>query len=108
MTHDTALRAQLLARRSELAERVERIETELSHREQPLLADLSDRASALDNLEVLEALQVEGRTELARVEGTLARLDRGEYSRCTRCGGDITADRLAALPYIDSCIDCAD
>ena len=108
MNSDTELRARLLTRRSELAERVQRIESDLGHHEQPPPADLSDRASELDHLEVLEALQVEGRTELARVEGTLARLDRGEYSRCTRCGGEITADRLAALPYIDSCIDCAD
>ena len=108
MKSDTELREQLLTRRDELTERVQRIETELGHHEQPPPADFSDRASELDNLEVLEALQVEGRTELARVEGALARLDRGEYSRCARCGGDIAPDRLAALPYIDSCIVCAD
>lgn len=108
MKSDMELRRQLLARRSELAERVQRIQTELTHREEPPLADFSERASGLENLEVLEALQIEGRTELARVEGTLARLDRGEYSRCTRCGGEIAPDRLAALPYADSCIDCAD
>ncbi len=43
----------------------------------------------------------------ASVRTALAKLDRGTYGICERCGRPIHADRMAALPEARLCIDCA-
>ena len=107
MSHEHEFRKILSARRVELAERVSRIDTQLNHREEPPPADFADQASEQENLEVLRALESEGRSELALVEAALARLDTNEYGRCQHCGAGIAPARLSALPWTDSCITCA-
>jgi RNA polymerase-binding transcription factor DksA len=102
------LRARLLARRDELAERVRRVGADLHRREEPLSADFAEQVVEQENLDVLHSLEVEGKVELARVERALVRLERGEYATCSRCGEEIAPARLAALPYADTCIRCAD
>ena len=101
------VREQLLARRDELEERVGRIDRDLHHRDEPLSADFAEQVVEQENLEVLQSLEAEGRVELARVERALVRLERGEYTVCSRCGGEIAPARLAAVPYTDCCINCA-
>ena len=44
--------------------------------------------------------------ELKAIQVALARLKRGEYGRCERCGEDISAGRLEALPHATLCIEC--
>jgi RNA polymerase-binding transcription factor DksA len=107
MNHEHDLRKTLITRRTELEERVHRIDTQLNHREEPPAADFAEQASEQENLEVLRALESEGRSELALLEAALARLDTGEHGRCQRCGGDIAPARLSALPWTDCCIACA-
>lgn len=107
MTHEHELRKTLNARRDELAERVRRIDSQLNHREEPPAADFADQASEEENLEVLRGLEFEGRKELKQVEAALTRLSTGEYGRCQQCGRTITAARLSALPWTDTCIACA-
>ena len=108
MIDTDAVRRTLAARRAELAERVGRLDKDLHHRAEPPSADFAEQATEQENLEVMQALEAEGRGELARVERSLARLERGEYPVCTRCGGAIGEARLAALPYAETCIGCAD
>ena len=55
----------------------------------------------------LAALLTQARTHLGDVEAALARLPRLEYGRCERCGGQISEERLAALPAARVCISCA-
>lgn len=43
---------------------------------------------------------------LAQVDAAIARIDAGTYGRCLRCGRDIPAGRLEALPWAAHCIDC--
>jgi DnaK suppressor protein len=107
MNYENNLRKTLITRRTELEERVRRIDTQLNHREEPPPADFADQASEQENLEVLRALESEGRSELALVEAALARLDTNEYGRCQHCGAGIAPARLSALPWTDSCITCA-
>jgi len=52
------------------------------------------------------ALRDRAAQHLAQVEAALARLEAGTYGRCLRCGRDIPADRLEALPWAAHCIDC--
>jgi RNA polymerase-binding protein DksA len=42
---------------------------------------------------------------LDEIEAALARLDDGTYGLCTRCGRQISAERLEAVPYATLCIE---
>lgn len=53
------------------------------------------------------ALRDRARTELARVDAALHRLDEGTYATCPSCGNPIAAERLEAIPWAPTCIDCA-
>jgi len=50
------------------------------------------------------------RERLARrineLAAALERIDRGDYGRCSVCGRDIEAERLAALPEAETCLPC--
>lgn len=108
MNTTTDPRERLLALREEIGERVRRIGTDLHRREEPLSADFAEQVVEQENLDVLHSLEAEGRAELARIERALARLDSGDYTSCRRCGEEIAPARLAALPWADTCIRCAD
>jgi DnaK suppressor protein len=44
--------------------------------------------------------------ELNAIQDALARLNRGEYGYCQRCGDEISPARLEAVPYATLCIEC--
>jgi RNA polymerase-binding transcription factor DksA len=44
---------------------------------------------------------------LDRIDAALAEVEAGTYGRCRHCGEAIAAERLEALPGVDSCIACA-
>jgi DnaK suppressor protein len=53
------------------------------------------------------ALRDRARLELSRVEAALRAIDDGTYGTCTSCGNPIAAERLEAIPWVPTCIDCA-
>ena len=53
------------------------------------------------------ALRDRSRLELSRVEAALRSIDDGTYGICTNCGNPIGAERLEAIPWAPTCIDCA-
>ena len=53
------------------------------------------------------ALRDRSRIDLSRVEAALRALDNGTYGTCTNCGLPIAVERLEAIPWIPTCIDCA-
>lgn len=53
------------------------------------------------------ALRDRARIELSRVEAALRSIDEGTYGTCTNCGNPIGAERLKAIPWAPTCIDCA-
>jgi DnaK suppressor protein len=53
------------------------------------------------------ALRDRSRLELSRVEAALRSIDDGTYGICTNCGNPIAAERLEAIPWAPTCIDCA-
>jgi RNA polymerase-binding transcription factor len=53
------------------------------------------------------ALRDRSRLELHRVEVALRKLDGGTYGTCESCGNPIAAERLEAIPWVATCIDCA-
>lgn len=100
----TALRAHLQTRLNILANRADRIEADLRT---PGDRDWPDRAIELENAEVLEGLDELTLGEVKELREAIDRIDRGVYGRCTRCGADIGAARLAALPATGTCARCA-
>ena len=101
------IREQLATRREVLLHQVRKIEANLRH-ETPLEKDSQERAVELENEEVLHALDEAGRGELTLISAALDRIDRGEYGFCERCGEEIAAARLRALPFAKYCIDCVE
>ena len=53
------------------------------------------------------ALRERSRAELGRVDAALHRLDEGTYGTCMSCGKQIAPERLEAIPWSPTCIDCA-
>jgi DnaK suppressor protein len=53
------------------------------------------------------ALRDRSRLELSRVEAALRSIDDGTYGTCTNCGNPIGVERLEAIPWAPTCIDCA-
>lgn len=53
------------------------------------------------------ALRDRSRLDLSRVEAALRALDVGTYGTCTNCGLPIAPERLEAIPWVATCIDCA-
>jgi RNA polymerase-binding transcription factor DksA len=45
-------------------------------------------------------------TLLRGIDSALERLESGHYGRCSDCGAEISAVRLRAMPFADSCRDC--
>lgn len=53
------------------------------------------------------ALRDRERAQLRQVEEALERLAAGTYGTCRSCGRPIDPERLAAIPWVATCIDCA-
>jgi DnaK suppressor protein len=96
----------LLARRTSLTQRHERIKLDLQRRNEPLVADAPDRAVQLQNDAALHVIDDATSDELITVDEALQRLDQGMYGVCRECGGEIEAVRLQMLHAV-TCADCA-
>ncbi len=91
-------------RLSMLGVRVTRLESDLRN---PGSRDWTDRASEKENEEVLERLNASEREEIEQIRAALARIREGTYGECAQCGDPIAPKRLEALPYTNTCIECA-
>lgn len=113
MVHETEFQA-LLKERGEIRDRLQRgreygldgsvreSSGELSGYDQhpaDLGMDLFDRERDL-------SLREWDETRLREVDSALARIRAGTYGRCGRCGREIGADRMAAEPASELCLDC--
>ncbi len=96
-----------------LRDRERQLQDSLRRRARTRLAD--GRGDGLDEPELSEAdvqdhievalIQMKGET-LERVRQALARLDQGTYGNCAECGGEISEQRLRALPFAVRCTAC--
>lgn len=97
-------KAQLMARLSVLEARLGTIEEELdSHQSK----DWEDLATERESDEVLEGLGLSGQQEIRMINAALARIEAGEFGICTKCGDEISAERLDVIPYTPFCRKCA-
>lgn len=98
------IRETLIAKREELALRLERLKGNLTEGRS---ADSQEQAQELENAEVVDALGNEARVELNRIAKALDQIKHGSYGVCVDCGESIPMARLQAYPFADRCIRCA-
>jgi DnaK suppressor protein len=53
------------------------------------------------------AMRDREQTQLRQVLDALERIDAGTYGACRSCGKAIAPERLEAIPWAATCIDCA-
>lgn len=94
----------LRTRQRELYRRLHKIEADF---EQPRNPDDDDRALERSNDEVLDELGQVGQEELKAIDAALERIAKGTFGTCTRCGAEISRERLDAVPYTPFCQECA-
>lgn len=96
-------RSWLETRLSELDHEMEDIEQAL---DSPAPKDSEDFASERQGDEVLEARGLSDQHEVAQIKAALDRIAAGTYGVCTKCGEDISMERLDALPATPFCRNC--
>lgn len=101
-TSDTIRR--LTDRRRELLARMAELDAELDSHDSK---DWDDLATEREADEALESLGQSAQAEIARIDAALKRVEEGEYGYCVKCGAEIEAGRLAALPETPFCKSCA-
>ncbi len=103
--------SQFDARKKQLTKRLRELDGRLSriadHLEQAPNPDWEEEAQEAEMDEVLEELGQVGATEVAGIKAALKRIADGSYGACTRCGDDISAERLDVLPHSPLCQNCA-
>jgi DnaK suppressor protein len=67
---------------------------------------LADSATETVDREIELSLGDNADRLLQEIDAALERVDAGSYGRCERCGAEIDAARLDALPWAAKCIDC--
>jgi RNA polymerase-binding transcription factor DksA len=68
----------------------------------------ADQATELFMREQDEAIHASLKQQLIQVEAATRKLEEGTYGLCDRCGAEIPAERLDALPYALYCMPCSD
>ena len=67
---------------------------------------LADHATEMVDREVDESLEENAEQIVYEIDLALARIDDGTYGQCARCGQQIPAERLDAVPYATLCVSC--
>ena len=99
---------QLLKLRQELKDRVNAIEADIHHKKEPVEKDFAEQVTQRENDDVLIAIDDEAQQTVMMIDAALDRIKEGSYGICNVCNEKIPDQRLAALPYVITCIDCAD
>ena len=68
---------------------------------------MGDLATDTLNREIDYSLGDNAGQVLSEIDAALKRIDDGTYGKCTKCGKEIPAERLEAVPWASLCIDDA-
>jgi RNA polymerase-binding transcription factor DksA len=109
MNHDTLeqFRQTLLDRRTSLLKRWRQALSDANELLVEREPDWQDAAAAVTAASVLDTIGERGRRALARIQFSLARIERDSYDECSVCHGTIDEERLRAVPETDRCGRCA-
>ena len=94
--------------RNELSHRIEAIQADMHHKKEPVEKDFAEQVTQRENDDVLTIIDDEAQHTVRLIDAALTRLKDGSYGLCARCGENIPEARLAALPYVTTCVDCAE
>jgi len=67
---------------------------------------LAETATATLDREIDYTLEENSENVLSAIDAALKRIEDGTFGMCTNCGKPIAEDRLAAIPWATTCIDC--
>jgi len=101
------IRATLEHQLNDVLHKHTRISAHLRNADRELPADWSEMAQAMENDEVLEALEGRTRDRVDHLIRAIRRIDEGAYDRCASCDDAIDAERLDLLPTTILCARCA-
>ncbi len=68
---------------------------------------LADPAVIQEDRDSTRILLEGARDTFAAAQRAVERHRSGSYGRCSRCGGEIPAERLEAIPEADTCVSCS-
>lgn len=68
--------------------------------------DRSSLSQSYSSRQIALAIQDKNTNMIKKIQRALERIETGDYGVCQSCGGSISLERLAALPYAASCIKC--
>lgn len=108
MSSNQATLEKLQTLRSELKHRIEAIESDVHHKKEPVEKDFAEQVTQRENDDVLTAIDEEAQQTVRLIDAAIVRIKAGTYGTCAVCGNDIAEKRLRALPYVTTCIDCAE
>ena len=94
--------------RDEMTSRINAIDKDVRHREEPVEKDFAEQVTQGENDDVLNALDNEAKVIVQEVDNALLGIKEGTYGVCKRCGKPIAEKRLEAVPYVTLCIKCAE
>ncbi len=97
-------KTRLRNRLRDLNARLSGVEAEL---DQPVDADVEERATEREGDEVLESLGNAGLREVRMIQAALGRIADGTFGECVACGEPISEERLNAVPHAARCKRCA-
>lgn len=107
LSHDEN-RERLLAMRDKYTLRVEAIQKDTHHKDEPVEKDFAEQATQSENDDVLSALDTETQATITQINAALSRIEQGTYGECYTCGQQIPEQRLLVVPYAEYCIECAE
>jgi RNA polymerase-binding protein DksA len=67
---------------------------------------IAETATVTVDREIDYTLEENSENVLLSIDGALERIQAGTYGTCVNCGKPIAEDRLAAIPWATTCIDC--
>ena len=102
------IKQQLQSLREEYTHRIDAIEVETHHKEEPVEKDFAEQATQSENDDVLAALDDEAQHMVMHIDAALYRVDQGTYGICKACSEPIANERLQAIPFASLCIGCAE
>jgi DnaK suppressor protein len=100
-------RNHLITRGDELRDRVRRVRLDLARATNPLPKDSTEAAIAVENDEILEAIEQSALSELESIDLALERIEAGTFAKCDECGHAIPPERLRLVPHATRCWDCS-
>lgn len=103
MTDTTIYKERLVKRKTELDDRLHRIEHDL---DEPVSQDTEDRATEREDDEVMEAMGNSGLDEITAIDAALTRIEAGTFGVCVNCEETISDERLNVIPTAVKCRNC--